>query len=133
MPRKSQRIAAAYPIKVTPHQREAMISCTQLKAAIKRRLKEADEGPQVIEFTKKELDHMHVEIGPAVVYARSPHKQRLVAIQKKVDDILEDIQLEDFGFERPKQGRRPASKSDLLIQLKVTQSNRSCSSPMGSA
>ena len=34
MPRKSQRIDAAHPIKITPHQREAMISCTQLNAAI---------------------------------------------------------------------------------------------------
>ena len=46
MPRKSQRIDAACPIKITPHQREAMISCTQLKAAIKRRLKEASAPDQ---------------------------------------------------------------------------------------
>jgi hypothetical protein len=34
MPRKTQRFDAAYPIKITPHQREAMIACTQLKATI---------------------------------------------------------------------------------------------------
>ena len=109
-----------FSIKITQHQRESLLLYTRLKAAIKRRIETAEEGTQMIEFTKKELDHMHDEIGQAVVYARSPHKQRLVAIQKKVDDILEEIQLEDFGFERPKQRRRPDSKSDLLIQLKVT-------------
>ncbi len=112
--------SAKFPIKMTQHQRESLLLYTRLKAAIKRNVEAADDGTQMIDFTKKELDHMHDEIGQAVVYARSPHKQRLVAVQKKVDDILEEIQLEDFGFERPKQGRRPASTSDLLIQLKVT-------------
>jgi len=97
-----------------------MISCTQLKAAIKRRLKEADEGPQVIEFTKKELDHMHDELGQAAVYAPSPYKKRVVAVQKKVADILDELQLEAFGIERPKKRRQPASKSDLLFQFKIT-------------
>lgn len=45
--------------------------------------------------------------------ARSPHKQRLASIQKKVDGILEPICLEDLGFERPKQQRRSASKFEL--------------------
>ena len=112
--------SAKFPIKITQHQRESLIHCTRLKAAVKRNIETADEGTQIIEFTKKELDHMHDEIGQAAYYARSPHKQRLVAIQKKVDDILEEIQLEDFGIERPNQGRRPTSKSDLLIQLKVS-------------
>ncbi len=112
--------SAKFPIKMTQHQRESLLLYTRLKAAIKRNVEAAEEGTQIIEFTKKELDHMHDEIGQAVVYARSPHKKRLAAIQKKVDDILEEIQLEDFGIERPKQRRRPASKSDLLIQLKVS-------------
>ena len=119
MPRKPQRIDAAYPIKITPHQREAMISCTQLKAAIKRRLKEADDGPQVIEFTKKELDHMHDELGQASVFAPSPYKKRVVAVQKKVTDILNELQLEVFGMKRPKKRVRPASNSDLLFQFKI--------------
>ena len=120
MPRKTQRIDAAYPIKITPHQREAIISCTQLKAAIKRRLKEADDGPQIIEFTKKELDHMHDELGQAAVYAPSPYKKRVVAVQKKVADILDELQLDAFGMKRPKKRRRPASKSELLFQFKIT-------------
>ena len=92
--------SAKFPIKMTQHQRESLLHYTRLKAAIKRNVEAAGEGTQIIEFTKKELDHMYDEIGQAVVYARSPHKKRLVAIQKKVDDILEEIQLEDFGIER---------------------------------
>ena len=95
--------SAKFPIKITQHQRDSLLRYTQLKVAIKKRVESAEEGTQIIEFTKKELDHIQDETGHAVVYARSPHKQRLVAIQKKVDDILEEIRLEDFGFERPKQ------------------------------
>ena len=112
--------SAKFPIKITQHQRDSLLRYTQLKVAIKKRVESAEEGTQIIEFTKKELDHIQDETGHAVVYARSPHKQRLVAIQKKVDDILEQICLKDFGYERPTQRGRPASKSDLLFQLKVS-------------
>ncbi len=117
-PKKQQ--TEMYPIKITPLQREALISCTQLKAVIKRRLKEADEGSQVIEFSKKELDHMGDELGQAAVFAPSPYKKRIVAVQKKVADILDELQLEAFGIKQPKKRRRPANKSDLLFQFKIT-------------
>lgn len=110
---------ARFPVKITPHQRDSLLLYTRLKAAIRKRVEATDKGTQIIKCTRKELDHMQDEIGQAAVYARSPHKQRLVAIQKKVDDVLEDLQLEDFGIERSKQRRRPASNSDMLIQLKV--------------
>lgn len=111
--------SSKFPVKITKLQRDSLLLYTRLKAAISKRVEAADEGTQIIKCTKKELDHMHDEISQAVVYARSPHKQRLVAIQKKVNDILDEIQLEEFGMERPKQRRRPVSNSNMLIQLKV--------------
>ena len=102
LPTPKKQLAEKYPIKITPHQREALISCTRLKGKIKDRLKDAPEGPQVIEFSKKELDHMHDELGQAAVFAPSPYKKRVVAVQKKVTDILDELQLEAFGIERPK-------------------------------
>jgi hypothetical protein len=110
--------SAKFPIKITPHQRASLKYCTRLKAAIKRKLELAENGTQIIEFTKKELDQLDEEISQAVVYARSPHKQRLVAVQKKVDDILNELELEDFGIKRPKQRRQP--KDGVLIQLKIS-------------
>lgn len=111
---------AKYPIKLTSHQRASLISCTRLKAKIKQRLKQAPDGTQVIEFTKQELDHMIDELGAAAVYAPSPHKKRIVAVQKKVAGILDELQQEAFGIERPKQRRRPTTKTELLFQFKIT-------------
>ncbi|MEQ9379731.1 MAG: plasmid pRiA4b ORF-3 family protein [Pirellulales bacterium] len=111
---------AKYPIKLTSHQRESLISCTQLKRKIKNRLGQAADGTQTIEFTKQELDHMFDEMGEAAVYAPSPYKKRIVAVQNKVAAILDELQLEAFGIERPKKRRRPATKANLLFQFKIT-------------
>ena len=119
-PKSKQSKSAKFPIKVTQHQRDSLLQYTQLKAAIKKRVESAGEGTNVIEFTKKELDHLLDETGQAVVYARSPHKQRLAAIQKKVDDALEEICLDDFGYERPDRRGQPAIESDQVIQLMVS-------------
>ena len=102
-PKSKTPKSAKFPIKITQHQRDSLLQYTQLKVAIKKRVESAEEGTHVIEFTKKELDHLQDETGQAMVYARSPHKQRLAAIRKKVDGILEEICLEDFGYERPNQ------------------------------
>ena len=110
--------SAKFPVTITQHQRESLRLYTRLKAAVKKRVEAADDGTQMIKCTRNELDHMHDEICQAVIYARSPHKQRLVAVQKKVDNILDELQMEEFGIERS-QRRRPASKSEVLIQLKV--------------
>jgi len=120
LPPSKKKQTEKYPIKITPHQREAMLSCTQLKAAIKRRLKEADEGSLIIEFSKKELDHMDDELGQAAVLASSPYKKRIFAVQKKVADILDKEQLEVLGMAQPQKRRRSTSKSNLLFQFKIT-------------
>ncbi len=123
MPRKTRRIDGAeppYPIKITAHQREALISCTRLRRKIKDRLKEASEGTQVIGFSKQELDHMLDELKEAAVLAPSPYKKRVLAVQKKVADILDELQLKKSGAEQPKRRSRPASTSDLLFQFKIT-------------
>lgn len=112
--------ADKFPIRITPHQREALISCTQLKGKIKDRLKTAPDGPRLFEFTKKELDHMVDELGQAAVFAPHPYKKRVVAVHKKVADMLDELQFEASGIERPKRRRRPPKKSDLLFQFKIT-------------
>lgn len=93
-----------------------MVHATRLRRKITERLKALPEGPQVVQFSRKELDHMTEEIGTAAVFAPEPYKKRLVAIQKKIDDLLEAVAEEPI---RPKR-RRPASESDLLLQFKIT-------------
>ena len=86
IPRALKQQAEKFPIKITALQREALLSCTRLKAAIKRRLEEVEEGTQFIEFTHKEFEHIENELRQAAMFVRNPHKKRLVAVQKKVDD-----------------------------------------------
>lgn len=108
-----------FPLKLTQHQREAMVHATRLRRKITERLKALPEGTQVVQFTRKELDHMTEEIGTAAVFAPEPYKKRLVAIQTKIDDLLEAASEEPA---RPKR-RRPASESDLILQFKVALLN----------
>lgn len=105
-----------FPLKLTQHQREAMVHATRLRRKLTERLKALPEGPQVVQFTRMELDHMTEEIGTAAVFAPNPYKKRLVAVQKKIDDLLEAVAEEPA---RPKR-RRPASESDLILQFKIT-------------
>lgn len=109
--------ATNFPLKLTQLQRDSLLLLTRLKPTVEKKIKAADA--QLIMCTKHELDHMQDEIGQAVVYARSPHKQRLVAVQKKVDDILDEIQLQDIGAEGLIRFPRPTTGSDLLIQLRI--------------
>lgn len=111
---------ARFPIKMTSHQREALISCTRLKAAIKRKIQAAEESTAIIEFTRQELDHLYDELSQAVVYAQSPYKRRLDAVQSKVFQILDDLALEAAGIVRPKTRRQPSTKKELICQFKIT-------------
>jgi len=120
LPTPKNQLTEKYPIKTTPLQREALISYTRLKASIKRKFKESLEGPQVIEFTKKELDHMIDELGQAAVHAPGSYKKRLVAVQKKVADILNELNFESLGMGRPKKRRQPSNPAELLFQFKIT-------------
>ena len=119
LPRRRQRQTERFPVKITALQREALVSCTRIKAAIKRRINDAEEGTQTFEFTLKELDHLENELGQAAVYAPNPHKKRIVAVQKKVHDILDETRLVDFGIKQPAKRRQPSTSSELLFQFKI--------------
>lgn len=105
-----------FPLKLTQRQRESLIHATRLRRKIKDRLAGVGEGTQSVEFTKKELEHMNEEIGTAAVYAPGPDQKRLVAVLRKVSDLLDAVSEE---ISRPRR-RRPAGKSDLLCQFKIT-------------
>ncbi|MGZ0172872.1 MAG: hypothetical protein ACKVHE_25330 [Planctomycetales bacterium] len=76
-------------IKLTPLQRETLIEHTDLKPAIKRKLKKVGDGTQTIEFNRDELNEIHDSTGSAATYARSKEKQRLMAVQAKIVRIFE--------------------------------------------
>src|SRR5262245_22212480 len=77
-----------FPLRLTQQQRESMIHATRLKNKVKERLQQAGDGTQVVGFTLKELDHLNDELGQAALYAPGPDKKRLVAVLRKVTDLL---------------------------------------------
>ncbi|MEM9354832.1 MAG: plasmid pRiA4b ORF-3 family protein [Pseudomonadota bacterium] len=118
-PQQRTKTSPSFPLKLTQLQQDSLLLYTRLRPAVEKKIKAADTGTQLIKCSKNELDHMHDEIGQAVVYARNPHKQRLVAVQKKVDGILDEIQLQELGAEGLMQFPQPTTESELLIQLRI--------------
>ena len=116
----SKKPGETYPLKLTQQQRESIIHCTRNRNKLNERLKAAGDGTQVIGVTRKELDHIHDEIGQAAVYAPSPHKKRLVAVLHKVADLFAGDRAGLFGEETPKTRKTAPKKSDLLFQFKIT-------------
>jgi hypothetical protein len=107
-------------IKLTPLQRATLIEHTDLKPAIKRKLKKAGEGTQPIEFTRDELNEIHDSTGSAATYAKSKEKQRLMAVQAKIVRIFEKDHAPLFEPAQPKLSRRKPSRSDVLIQFRIS-------------
>ena len=102
------------PLKLTAAQRKALIHGSRLKAAIRRKI--SDAGADVVLLTRKELDHLHEEAGTAAVFVPEPYKRNLVAVQRKVLDLLDAI-----ADDRPRRRRRrPRGESDLLFDFTIS-------------
>lgn len=112
--RKSSRSESdeRLPLRLTPHQREALVTGTRLRPQIKRRLSEAGEGPQAVGFTKPELARIYEEVSEAAQYASGDDKKRLLAVRRKLARLVEP---ELAGPLR----RRPV-EGDLVCQFRVT-------------
>ncbi len=103
--------AETRPLKLTEPEREAIAHGTRIRAKLRDRIKAEPEGTAIIEFTVKELDHMLDELGTAAEYVPDPYKKWLVAVVRKITDLL------DPGI--PVR-RRPAKIADTLFQFKIT-------------
>jgi hypothetical protein len=109
-----------YPLRVTEQQRESLIHCTRIRNKLKQRLKEVGNGTQVVGVTRKELDHLNDEIGQAALSAPGPDKKRLVAVLRRVADLLSEDHAGLVGEETPKARRTAPKMGDLVYQFKVT-------------
>lgn len=116
--KRTKKASHAYPLKLTQQQRESLLEHTQLNGKLKKKIEQAGEGTQIVPVTWNELHKLNDETGQAAVYARSPHKKRLLAVMGRVVKFFEEEHAEVFAQEEPTT-RRPA-KSDLLFQFKIT-------------
>lgn len=113
--KRTKKASHLYPLKLTQQQRETLLECTNLSGKLKKKIEQAGEGTQVVPVTWNELDKLNDETGQAAVYARSPHKKRLLAVMSRVVKFFEDEHAEVFDLATP-----TAAKTDLRFQFKIT-------------
>lgn len=81
--KRTKKANHAYPLKLTQQQRETLLECTQLSRNLKKKIEQAGESTQIVPVTWNELHKLNDETGQAAYYARSPHKQRLMAVMTR--------------------------------------------------
>ena len=112
-----------YSLKLTQQQRESVIQLAPINGKLLKKLKDAGEGTQIVDVTRNELSQLNDATGQAAVDARSPHKQRLNAVQRKVTDLFAEDHAGLFGETTPKTRNSSPRKSDLIYQFKITLSD----------
>jgi hypothetical protein len=100
--KRTKKASETYPLKLTPLQRETLLRCTQLGRGLENKIKQAGEGTQIVGVTRNQLDKIHDETAQAVAYAPSTDRNRLMAVQGRVDKFFEEELAEVFGEESPK-------------------------------
>ena len=118
---RSRKASVKFPLKLTAHQRESLIVCTQVQSRIKKLLKDPSGDPLTIELTQPQLEHMDGELVEAARYARAPDKARVVAVHHKVSQLLDGLldSADASGLQR----ERPADESQLLFQFQIALRN----------
>lgn len=109
-----------YPLKLTQHQRSSLIQYTRIPKKVKDRLLAAPDGMQVMDFTRKDLSHMDNEIGQAAVDAPHPDKKRLMAVIRKISELLAADRQGLLGEEIPAARQTAPQTGDRLYQFKIT-------------
>jgi hypothetical protein len=118
--KRTKKAGEPYPLRLTQEQRESMIHATRIKNKVKERLQKAGEGTQIVGFTLKELDHLNDELGQAALYAPGPDKKRLVAVLRKVTDLLAEEHAGVFEGVTPNTRKTAPKTGDVIYQFKIT-------------
>ena len=67
-----------FPLTLTQPQRLSLLEHLDLDPSLKKKIRDAGDGKQVVIVTKKELDQLNDKIGRAAVDAPAPHRKRLL-------------------------------------------------------
>ena len=118
--KRTKKASETYPLKLTQLQRETLLQFTQINRTLKRKIKEAGEGTQIVGVTWNELHTLNDATGEAAVYASSVHEKRLMAVQARVVKFFEEEHAEVFGWMSPKTRKPRLTKSEHLYQFKFT-------------
>lgn len=111
--KRTKKANHTFPLKLTKQQRETLLEHTHLNGKLKKKIEQAGEGTQVVPVTWNELHKLNDETGQAAVYARSPHKKRLMAVMSRVVKFFEEEHAEVFDLDAQK-------STNTLFQFKIT-------------
>jgi hypothetical protein len=95
--KNSRKPSDVYTLKLSQQQRYTLVHCTRLSRGLKNKMQLAGEGVQVIDVSRKELDHLYNETAQAAVYVASADKRRLMAVQRMVIKFFEEEQSKSLG------------------------------------
>lgn len=93
--KRNEKAGQSYPLRLTEHQRASLIACAKLSRRLLKKLQPSSTGAQAVNLTWIELNKLNGELGRAAADARSPHKQRLIAVLAKVGKILAEENVEE--------------------------------------
>jgi hypothetical protein len=113
MPRKTTWRVDHFPLLTTEGQRKSLLVMARLPLRYQNRLKAATAAQPAL-FNRKELDEVASLIGGSAVYAPPEFKQDLIAVERRILDLLDAA---DEGETPPPQ--RPTGARPLL-QFKIT-------------
>src|SRR5579871_6742859 len=118
--KRTKKAGETYPLKLTQLQRETLLQFTPINRTLKRKIKEAGEGTQIVGVTWKELHMLNDATGEAAVYAPSVHEKRLMAVQARVVKFFEEEHAEVLGWMSPQTRRPRLTKSEDRYQFRIT-------------
>lgn len=116
--KRTKKASHTYPLKLTQQQRETLLEQTHLSGRLKKKIEQADGGTQVVPVTWNELHKLNDATGQAAIYARSPHKKRLLAVMSRVVKFFEEEHAEVFAVSTSTKCR-PA-KTGIIYQFRIT-------------
>lgn len=90
--KRTKKASHTYPLKLTQQQRQTLLEHTNLSGKLKKKVEQAGEGTQVVPVTWNELNKLNDETSQAAYYARSPHKNRLMAVMSRVFKFFEEVE-----------------------------------------
>ncbi len=123
--KRNKKARQSYPLKLTEHQRASLIDCGKLGRRLLKKLQPSSTSAQAVSFTWIELNKLNGQLGQAAADARSPNKQRLLAVLAKVGKILAEENAEmSVGVHASLSGKQQVKEqalgSNTVYQFKIT-------------
>jgi len=123
-----------FPITLTSYQRDTLLTETNVRGTLRKRLSFLGADSRTINLTRSQLDDLNAIVGYAAVDDRFPHKKRLHAVLKQIADLFGADDLEMLARRAKSKAAKPiprrktpegrpagkANHTPTIYQLKIT-------------